>query len=776
VVGWGMHSPQCPMPFPPDQTPSNSIHVNARVQVLSEGEVRVVVVAGTPVTRFACGDQAGEAHAMAMLVTGGFANPTQVQRAFGCSRQTVYRVVARYDEGGVAALVHGKRGPKGPSKLGAAAVRRMIALKRKGEGNRPIAAKLRVTESAVRAALKRAGWQQPGRVAQQPLPLVTKAEAAVVGAVDAAETTGTPVDDVSSAAGDEAGTSAAVVAAPQGAAGTPVPVTLDTDPRDRSVDRLMARLGLLEDAVPLFGSQRNVAGAGVLLAVPALVHSGVFEAAREVYGSLGAAFYGLRNVVLALLMMALLRVKRAEGLRHTNPATLGGVLGLDRAPEVKTLRGKVAVLAQRGRSEEFMRRLAQRRVEAQSEAMGFLYVDGHVRVYSGKHDLPKAHVTRMRLSMPATVDHWVNDQEGDPLFVVTATPTSFLTKEFPAVLGEVRGLVGERRVTVVFDRGGWSPKLFDQMVRDGFDVVTYRKGRYRKVRRDKFEEHKAEFGGRSVKYMLAERPLKLLRGELSAREVVRLSDDGKHQTSIVTTRKDLPVIEVAYRMFERWRQENFFKYMGEQFALDGLVSYGVEAADAERMVPNPERTKLERELKKARADLAACERAYGAAAASNEEARRRTMRGFKIAHGDIGKVLRASKQRVDDLAKRAHALPRRVTAQQAAKGEPVVRLRTEAKRLTDVLKMVAYQAETALVRLTAPHYKRIDDEGRALIASTLRSHADIETVGDELRVTLEPGASPNRTRAIACLCEQLNATQTTFPGSTLKLRFAVREA
>ena len=768
MLEWGMQFPQCPMPFPPDEMPSTSVHINARAQLLTEGEVRVVVVAGTPVTRFACGDQAGEAHAMAMLVTGGFATPTQVQRAFGCSRQTVYRVATRYDEGGVAALVHGKRGPKGPSKLGAAAVRRMIALKRKGEGNRPIAVKLRVTESGIRAALKRAGWQQPDRVVQQPLEWVPKAEAAVVETVDAASATGTPID-VSSAAGDDAGKSAI-------AAATLDPVTLDTDPRDRSVDRLMARLGLLEDAVPLFGSQRNVEGGGTLLAVPALVQSGVFEAAREVYGSLGAAFYGVRSVVLALLLMALLRVKRAEGLRHTNPATLGGVLGLDRAPEVKTLRGKVAVLAERGRSEEFMRRLARRRIEAQSEAMGFLYVDGHVRVYSGKHDLPKAHVTRMRLSMPATVDHWVNDRDGDPLFVVTATPTGSLAKEFPAVLVEVRALVGERRVTVVFDRGGWSPKRFHQMVRDGFGGVPYRKGRDRGVRSHKFEAYKAEFDGRAVKYMLADRPLKLLRGELSAREVVRLSDDGKHQTSIVTTRKDLPAIEVAYRMFERWRQENFFKYMGEQFALDGLVSYGVEAADAERMVPNPERKKLERELKKARADLAACERAYGAAAASNEEARRRTMRGFKIAHGDIGKVLRASKQHVEDLAQRARALPRHVTAQQAAKGEPVVRLRTEAKRLTDVLKMVAYQAETVLVRLTTPHYKRIDDEGRALIASTLKSHADIETVGDELRVTLEPGASPNRTRAIACLCEQLNATQTTFPGSTLKLRFSVRGA
>ena len=86
--------------------------------------------------------------------------------------------------------------------------------------------------------------------------------------------------------------------------------------------------------------------------------------------------------------------------------------------------------------------------------MGFLYVDGHVRVYHGKHQLPKAHVARMRLSMPATSDYWVNDMAGDPLFVVTAEANAGLVKMLPVVLGEVRSLVGERRITVVFDRGG----------------------------------------------------------------------------------------------------------------------------------------------------------------------------------------------------------------------------------------------------------------------------------------------------------------------------------
>src|SRR3981081_4230478 len=90
-------------------------------------------------------------------------------------------------------------------------------------------------------------------------------------------------------------------------------------------------------------------------------------------------------------------------------------------------------------------------------------------------------------------------------------------------------------------------------------------------------------------------------------------------------------------MFERWRQENFFKYMREEFLLDALVDYQIEPEDPTRTIPNPKRRALDKEIRAARADLARLEREYGAAAAANAEPRRPTMRGFKIAHGRLGK-------------------------------------------------------------------------------------------------------------------------------------------
>jgi hypothetical protein len=110
----------------------------------------------------------------------------------------------------------------------------------------------------------------------------------------------------------------------------------------------------------------------VLLALPALVASGVFECAQPIYGSLGPAFYGLRTSLLTLLLMALLRIKRPEALKEHSPQDLGRVQGLDRAPEVKTLRRKLACLAAAGRLTQFGQALAQRRVAARGVALGFL--------------------------------------------------------------------------------------------------------------------------------------------------------------------------------------------------------------------------------------------------------------------------------------------------------------------------------------------------------------------------------------------------------------------
>src|SRR5205807_2642876 len=288
--------------------------------------------------------------------------------------------------------------------------------------------------------------------------------------------------------------------------------------------------------------------------------------------------------------------------------------------------------------------------------------------------------------------YWLNDRSGDPLLVITGEVDAALTKALPRLLREVRDLVGERRVTIVFDRGGWSPKLFSTIIKDGFDLLTYRKGRCRRINERRFIRRRTELDGRWVNYLLHDQPVRFLKGKLRLRQVTRLCDDG-HQTQVITSRCDRRDIEVAYRMFERWRQENFFKYMREEFLLDALVDYQVEPEDPTRTIPNPERRALDKQIQAARADLAGLEREYGAAAATNAEQRRPTMRGFKIAHGKLGKQLRIARGRIAQLCAQRQVLPTRVGVRDLNE-RTMVRLATERKHLTDIIKMIAYRAES----------------------------------------------------------------------------------
>jgi transposase len=723
--------------------------INDRCQVRTADGHRVVIVAGVPLAQFAVDDRMAEAHAMVLLVEQNWADQKAVAAAFGRSVRTVRRLQRRFEDGGLAALGRASGYPKGRPRMVASRTRRVLRWKEQGLSNRDIAQRLGVSEKSIRKVLLRAGWKPPV-ARQEPLPLVLEgADPNLSASALVPRKTGNPVAD------------------------EPRPLTFDRDPSDRHMDRLFACLGLIEDAAPLFASAHDVPRAGVLLAIPALVESGLLDVAEKTYGSLGPSFYGLRTTLVTLVLMALLRIKRPEALKEYAPAELGRLIGLDRAPEVKTLRRKLARLAGFGRAADLGRALALQRVQARGSALGFLYVDGHVRVYHGRHELPCAHVARMRLALPATTDYWVNDAHGEPLFVVTAEANAGMVKMLPQILAETRHLVGERRVTVVFDRGGFSPRLFQRLIAEGFDLLTYRKGRCPAVPRRAFVDHAATIDGRTVSYRLADRGAHFLGGALRLRQVTRLSDDGQHQTPILTSRRDLPAAEVAFRMFERWRQENFFKYLREEYALDALTSYAVEQADPARDVPNPARRALDAKLRDARADVLRLRAEFGRRAADNPEALRRTMRGFKIAHGALGREIRAAEKKIAALEQKRAGLPARVAVADATCG-PVVQLAPERQLLTNILKMIAYQVESDLVSRIAPHYKRAEDEGRTLIHIAFQSAADIEVGDDRLTIRLAPLSSPHRSRALAALCDELNSSRATFPGTALRLTYAVR--
>ena len=745
--------------FPSEPGGSNVVFVNGRCQLRREGTTQMVLVSGLPVAHFSDDDRPAAANAMVMLVEHGWAQQVEVARAFDCDVRTVRRAQQRYDEAGLAALGREAGYPKGKHRS-RARDREVAGLKARGYSNREIGRRLGCDEKAVRKRLRRLGWKAP-EAEQISLPLVAMEAPGADPNVSGLQTL--PVEmprDEGTSGADPNLSGSTSTSAP-----ADLPFTMDDDPADRRWDRLLAYLGMIDDAAPMFRDGQAVPHAGVLLALPALLATGVLDVAREVWGNIGPAFYGLRTSIVTMLLMALLRIKRPEALKEHSPPELGRVLGLDRAPEVKTLRRKLARLAAAGGVEIFGRLLAQRRVASHGNALGFLYVDGHVRVYYGKRRIPKTHAARLHAVVAATTDYWVNDQHGDPLFVVTAKANMSTSKMLPELLAEVRKLIGDRRITVVFDRGGYSPKLFVKILDAGFDILTYRKGRWRKVARRHFQSQHAIIDGQRVDDVLADQEVRLLGGKLKLRQVTRLKGD--HQTPVLTSRRDLSAVEVAYRMFERWRQENFFKYMREEFLLDALIDYDIAPDDPVREVPNPRWTEADQKLKLARARIAELQRAHCTARVIECAGAK-----SKFDKDTLVKTLLVEVHRASTLQSRRERIPRRVPVAETT-DEEIIKLATQKKHLSNVIKLVAYQAESELARLIAPHYRRADLEGRTLVQTALASAADIKVAGSELLVTLVPLSSAHRSRAIAALCANLNATVTAFPGTSLRLRYAV---
>src|SRR5450759_1866826 len=371
-------------------------------------------------------------------------------------------------------------------------------------------------------------------------------------------------------------------------------------PAGRDAERAAARWGKLTHAEPVFAPAARVPLAGLLLAIPALHATGLLPCATTVFGCLRNGFYGLDTVLVEGVLRALAGEPRAEGSTRIDPVAFGRVLGLDRAPEVKTIRRNVTALAETGRAEELLAAMAARHVahldETNPDLLAVFYVDGHVRAYQGSRKVAKTHLSRLKFPAPATVETWVSDASGDPVLVVMADPGASLAMELRRLLPDLRAAVGDdRRVLVGFDRGGWSPALFAHMDAQGFDVLTWRKGLAEDVDPDLFADLTyTDQSGRSHAWRVADTTVELpvdnddhvftmrqvsltVPGTKTGRE--NDGQDATRQIHILTTRADLPVEQVIYRMGSRWRQENYFRYARMHFDLDSHDAYATTDDD-----------------------------------------------------------------------------------------------------------------------------------------------------------------------------------------------------
>lgn len=544
-------------------------------------------------------------------------------------------------------------------------------------------------------------------------------------------------------------------------------------------------MGALQGAPIVFEPADDVPMGGVLAALPALLAFGLLGRSRDHF-TMPEGFYPMETVFLLLAFLALGRVGSLEAVRYHAPGEWGKLVGLDRIPEVKTLREKLRALSQDAtRVREWSSLLGRDWMAGAPESAGVLYVDGHVRVYHGKEaKLPRRYVARERLCLRGTTDYWVNAMDGQPFFVVSQPVDPGLLAVLrqsiiPRLKEEVPGqpsaeeLARDQRLhrfVLIHDREGYSPEFFAEMWQARIAVLTYHK-----FPGPAWPE--AEFQSRAVRLIhgeetvleMAERGLKLRNG-FWVREV-RHRDERGHQTSVLASDYRSDLSGIARAMFARWCQENFFKYMREHYSLDRLVEYGSEPIPDTTRVVNPAWRELDGQVRKEQGLLSRDQAQFGGLTLPENPAPK-TVAEYEMKKGQLLQSIQTRQRELEQLKSRRKGTPKHVTIKDLPEADRYTQLAGSRKHLVDTIKLIAYRAETALVHIAREKLARPDD-ARSLARQLFASAVDLRPNPTEktLTVRIHPLANGAHEAVLEHLCAELTATETVFPGTELRVIF-----
>jgi hypothetical protein len=256
------------------------------------------------------------------------------------------------------------------------------------------------------------------------------------------------------------------------------------------------------------------------------------------------------------------------------------------------------------------------------------------------------------------------------------------------------------------------------------------------------------------------------------REVRKLTDSG-HQTSLISTAFDLPHTQLAARMFSRWCQENFFNYMMQHFDIDVLLDYDVaEFPDTEKVVNpawrqlNQSRNSLQNKLRYRRARFAEM------TMHPVTEDKTKKYRNWLKKKADLLEEIENFEYQLEALKVKMKQTDKHIKWGELDEKDRFLRLLPGRKRLMDTIRMIAYRAETAMVRLITSSTVDSSD-ARRLIQDLFSTEADIlpSPEAEQLNIRLHSASRPAANRALAQLFEHLNNAQEKYPGTEMRLNF-----
>lgn len=559
----------------------------------------------------------------------------------------------------------------------------------------------------------------------------------------------------------------------------------------RFEERIASAKGQGGHAPVKFESHQSVIQGGILFLLPALLSQGLLKT-KDVYSLPSNHYYGLESVVLTLAFMGLARVKNPEQLKQCKPGEIGRIIGLDRTPEVKCLRGKIKLLAAQKQAQELNRLLIDEWYQdGQTQEEGtFLYIDGHQRIYYGsKANLPSKYISRQKLCLAATTEYWVHDGAGQPVLMVVGELTEKLeqaieekiipelqktallpqncTDDMPADPKETPPVC-----TLIFDREGYHPSFFKKLWdKYKIAVITYRKNIQGKWADDDFKQMDVMVLDQYVNMDICEKEVVL--DSIPFREI-RRKGEGGHQTSIISNNYSIDTPVVAGRMFGRWTQENFFKYLISDFDFDKMITYGTEPVNPNKEVVNPDWRKVNYRLKKQKEKTARLKARLYPLAEQVMDQPLDEIGPLTQSQIKLKEKIEASVMLEEELLELRSRYQSRIKVENMEQKHQYNQLKQESKILMNIIKMICYRAETAVANLLAEHLPAYwKDRKRMLVKQIIQTNADliVDEQNKTLTVVLHSLSANRFNQATEKLTNILNETQTVFPGSDLRVIF-----
>jgi hypothetical protein len=534
----------------------------------------------------------------------------------------------------------------------------------------------------------------------------------------------------------------------------------------------------------------DVPKGGVLSSLPALLANGLMEGVDS-FATKVKGYYTAFHVLLLLAFMALCRIKTIEQIRGESAGEFGKLLGLDRIPEVRCLRKKLNDLSTGDTAEEWASHLSRYWMGSDTESAGTLYIDGHVRLYhGGLTKLPRRYVSRERLCLRGTTDYWVNDAVGRPFFVVGKTVDPGLLQTLrsdiiPKLLNDIPNQPTKSelksdpylsRFILVFDREGYSPAFFQEMWKNHrISCMTYHKHPSDDWPEEWFDKVDVAMpNGETIAMKLAEMGSLVGTGKdaMWMREVRKLTKSG-HQTSLISTEFQLDHTRLGAKMFSRWCQENFFRYMMQHFAIDLLQEYGTQHLPATEKVINPAWRELNRSRASVQNKLRYRRARFGEMTLhpiSEDNAKKHVNWLFKKA--ELLEQIEQYEKQLEGIKADLKKTEKHTTWEELDEKDQFFQLLPGRKRLMDTIKMIAYRAETSMGNLLKNETTDMAS-ARRLLQDLYVTEADIlpQPENGRLLVRIHNASRPSANKKIQRLLEHLNDTEIDYPGTQLRLHY-----